>query len=132
MRAGTPAAPPKVEEGPTKEALTLFNQGRHEAAIVLARPLAEKGDADALFLLGFAAETGQGMESSREAALESYRLAAAGGNQEATYRRALILLNSADENERQQGSTALEDASKTEPKNAGRILGEAWLRGLLS
>jgi uncharacterized protein len=127
-----PAAPPKVEEGPTKEALTLFNQGRHEAAVILARPLAEKGDVDALFLLGFAAETGQGMEASRESALESYRLAAAKGHQEATYRRALILLNSSDEKERQQGNSALEDASKTDPKTAGRILGEAWLRGLLS
>ena len=127
-----PAAAPKATDKPSEKAFALFNQGRHEAAIELARPLAEKGDADALFLLGFATETGQGMEASREGALESYRLAAANGHKEATYRRALILLNSSDEKERQQGSTELEEAAKTDPKNAGRILGEAWLRGLLS
>lgn len=128
----TAAAPPKVEEGPSKDAYILFNQGRHESGVKLARPLAEEGNPDALFLLGFAAETGQGMDASRESALEFYRLAAADGHREATYRRALILLKSGDDKERQQGTTALEDASKIDPKTAGRILGEAWLRGLIS
>ncbi|MGJ8644110.1 MAG: tetratricopeptide repeat protein [Luteolibacter sp.] len=128
----TAAAPPTVEEGPSMDAYILFNQGRHESGVTIARPLAEKGDPDALFLLGFAAETGQGMDASRDSALESYRLAAAKGHKEATYRRALILLNTGDEEERKQGTTVLEDAAKTDPKTAGRMLGEAWLRGLIS
>lgn len=126
----TPALSPDAGDGPTKEALELFNKGRHRDAVEAARPLAEKGDADALFLLGYAAETGQGIDASREKALDFYRKAAAKDHQEATYRRALILLNSKDKAERETGRKVLEAASKTDPGTAGRILGEAWLRGL--
>ncbi|MCH7224736.1 tetratricopeptide repeat protein [Haloferula sp. A504] len=126
----TPALSPDAGDGPAKEALALFNQGRHRDAVEAARPLAEEGDADALFLLGYAAETGQGILASREEALDFYRKAAAKDHQEATYRRALILLNSKDKAERETGRKVLEAASETDPGTAGRILGEAWLRGL--
>src|SRR5690606_17431834 len=108
-----------------------FREGRHAAGVDLARPIAEKGNADALFLLGFAAETGQGITTSRADALEYYKKSAAAGHKEALYRRALILLNSQDGKERPDGREALESAAKSDPANAGRILGEAWLRGLL-
>jgi len=127
-----PATVPAVSEGPAKAALDAFREGRHTVGVDLAKPLAEKGDADALFLLGFAAETGQGMPASRDAALDNYKKAAAAGNKDATYRRALILLNSKEEKDRQEGRESLESAAGTDPANAGRILGEAWLRGLLS
>ncbi|MEK7951276.1 tetratricopeptide repeat protein [Luteolibacter soli] len=127
-----PATVPEIADGPAKAALDAFREGRHNVGVDLAKPLAEKGNADALFLLGFAAETGQGMPASRDAALENYKKAAAAGNKDATYRRALILLNSKEEKDRQEGREALESAAKTDPANAGRILGEAWLRGLLS
>ncbi|HBE22562.1 MAG TPA: hypothetical protein DDW21_03770, partial [Verrucomicrobiales bacterium] len=45
---------PSTIEGPIKEALEAFNDGRHVKAIDLARPLAEKGNADAMFLMGVA------------------------------------------------------------------------------
>ncbi|WP_338685057.1 hypothetical protein [Haloferula helveola] len=128
----TPAVLPDVEDGPLKEALELFNQGRHTAGVEAARKLAEEGNGDALFLLGYASETGQGIEASRENALEFYKQAAAKDHKEATYRRALILLNSKDDAEKQTGREALETAAKTDPGTAGRILGEAYLRGLLS
>jgi len=128
----TPALAPDKTDSPAKEALELFGQGRHHAAIAAARPLAEAGDPDALFLLAFASETGQGTEISRENALSFYLKAAEKDHKEATYRRALILLNSEDEKERETGKKALEDASKTDPSTAGRILGEAWLRGLIT
>jgi len=128
-----PVAPPTAAaDGPAKPALDAFREGRHSIAVDLAKPLAAKGNADALFLLGFAAETGQGLPASREAALENYQKAAAAGHKDATYRRALILLNSKEDKDRQQGREALETAAKTDAANAGRILGEAWLRGLLS
>jgi TPR repeat protein len=127
-----PASVPEVAEGPAKAALDAFREGRHAVGVDLAKPLAEKGNADALFLLGFAAETGQGAPASRDAALENYQKAAAAGHKDATYRRALILLNSKEDQDRQQGREALETAAKADPANAGRILGEAWLRGLLS
>lgn len=127
-----PVAQPTAAEGPAKAALDAFREGRHSIGVDLAKPLAAEGNADALFLLGFAAETGQGLPASREAALESYQKAAAAGHKDATYRRALILLNSKEDKDRQQGREALETAAKTDAANAGRILGEAWLRGLLS
>jgi len=127
----SPALSPD-SSSPAKEALELFRSGRHTAAVEAAGPLAEKGNADALFLLGFASETGQGIEASREKALDYYRRAAEAKHEEATYRRALILLNSEKEEERKEGREALENAAKEDPGNAGRILGEAWLRGSLS
>jgi TPR repeat protein len=127
-----PAVVPDVSDGPAKAALDAFREGRHSVGVDLAKPLAEAGNADALFLLGFAAETGQGLPASRDSALENYRKAAAAGHKDATYRRALILLNSKEEKDRQQGREALESAAQTDAANAGRILGEAWLRGLLS
>lgn len=126
------AQPTAAPDGPAKPALDAFREGRHWVAVDLAKPLAASGNADALFLLGFAAETGQGLPASREAALDNYQKAAAAGHKDATYRRALILLNSKEDKDRQQGREALETAAKTDAANAGRILGEAWLRGLLS
>ena len=119
-------------EGPAKEALEAFKAGRHAKAVELAKPLAEQGNGDALYLLGFASETGQGLEASKPKALEYYRKAAATGQKDATYRLSFILLASEDEKERNQGREALEAAAKNDPAVAGRILGEAWLRGRLS
>ena len=132
LPVGDSASMPAETEGPAKEALTAFKEGRHAKALDLAKPLAEKGNADALYLIGYAYETGQGVEASREKALENYRKAAAGGHKDATYRLSFILLASEDEAERTQASEALEKASKDDPAVAGRILGEAYLRGRLS
>jgi TPR repeat protein len=118
--------------GPAKEALDAFRNGRHAAAVELAKPLAEKGNADALFLLGVASESGQGTEQSREKALEYYRKASEAGHKESTYRRCLILLSGDNEKERAEARESLEKAAKDDPAVAGRFLGEAWLRGRLS
>lgn len=117
---------------PSAQAIELFRQGRHAEALKAARPLADEGDADALFLLGYASETGTGTDASRDAALEFYRRAAQAGHRESNYRRALILLNSQEAADREQARQALESAVEEDPANAGRMLGEAWLRGLLS
>ena len=44
------SAAPLAADRPAKEALDHFAAGRHAAAIELARPLAEQGDADAHIL----------------------------------------------------------------------------------
>jgi hypothetical protein len=119
-------------EGPAKEAIEAFRDGRHARAVELAKPLADKGDADALYLLGFAHESGQGVEASRELALNYYRKAADAKQQDAAYRLAFILLASDKETERDQARETLEQAAKEDPAVAGRILGEAYLRGLLT
>src|SRR6478609_7566112 len=82
----------KAVEGPAKEAMEAFKDGRHAKAVELAKPLAEQGNADALYLMGFASESGKGVEASKEKALEFYRKAAALKHKDATYRLAFILL----------------------------------------
>ena len=126
------AAIPTQVEGPAKAAMDAFQAGRQAKAVEMAKPLAEQGNAEALYLLGFAHESGQGAEASKEKALEYYRKAAAAKNKDAVYRLSFILLASDKEEERDQARQALETAAKDDPAVAARILGEAYLRGLLS
>lgn len=126
------AAAPAAAEGPAKEALAAFQDGRHSKAVELAKPLAEQGNAEALYLLGFASESGKGLEASRDKALEYYRKAAAAKHKDAVYRLSFILLASEKEEERNQAKEALENAAKDDPTVASRILGEAYLRGRLT
>lgn len=127
----SPTVPSEVS-GPAKDAMDAFQAGNHAKAIELAQPLAEEGNADALYLLGFAHETGAGVEASREKALEYYRKASAAKHKDAVYRLSFILLASEDEKERDQARKELEGAAKGDPAVAGRILGEAYLRGALT
>lgn len=126
----TPTVPADAE-GPMKEALAAFNEGRHIKAIDIARRLADKGNPDALFLMGYAHETGRGLEASRDKSIEFYKKASAAGQKDATYRLALILLSSKEKAEREQGKKNLEEAALKDPGNAGRILGEAYLKGMI-
>ena len=118
--------------GPAKAALDAFKDGRHAKAVELAKPLAESGNADALYLMGFAHETGQGAEASRDKALEFYGKANAAKHKDAAYRLAFILLASEDEKERDKARETLEAAAIDDVAVAGRILGEAYLRGRLT
>jgi hypothetical protein len=132
LPADNSAAVAPEAEGPAKEAMEAFKAGRHAKAVELAKPLAEQGNADALYLMGFASESGKGIEASKDKALEYYRKASGMKHKDATYRLAFILLASEKEEERNQAREALETAAKEDPAVAGRILGEAYLRGRLS
>lgn len=133
LPADSTAALPAEAAGPAKEAMDAFQSGRHAKAVELATPLAEIGNADALYLLGFAHESGKGVDAaSKEKALEYYRKAVDGKHKDAVYRMAFILLASEKEDERQQARQDLETAAKDDPAVAGRILGEAYLRGRLT
>lgn len=127
-----PTTLPTAQDGPTKEALEAFKAGRHAKAVELATPLAAKGNPEALYLLGFAAEAGKGLEVSKEKAIEYYRKAAALKHKDSIYRLAFILLASTKEEERSQARADLETSAKDDPSVAGRILGEAYLRGRLT
>ncbi|MEO7100881.1 MAG: tetratricopeptide repeat protein [Luteolibacter sp.] len=126
------ASVPAAAEGPAKDAMDAFQSGRHAKAVELAKPLAEQGNPDALYLMGFAYESGKGVEASKDKALEFYRKAAAAKHKDAVYRLSFILLASEKEDERDQARQALETAAKDDPTVAARILGEAYLRGRLS
>jgi TPR repeat protein len=123
---------PAEADGPAKAAMQAFRDGQHAKAVEMATPLAETGNGDALFLLGFAHETGQGAEPLRELAIDYYTRASAAGHKDATYRASLILLASEVEAEREKARDMLEAAAKSDPAVAGRILGEAYLRGRIS
>ena len=68
--AALPASLPTEVTGPAKVAMDEYQAGHHAKAIELAKPLADQGNADALYLLGFASESGQGVDQSKEKALE--------------------------------------------------------------
>jgi TPR repeat protein len=119
-------------DSPAKSAMDAFRAGDVEKAVTLATPLAAAGNLDALYLLGFAHESGKGAELSIEKATGYYQKAAAGGQKDAIYRLAFIQLASEKEEDRKAARESLESAAKTDPAVAGRILGEAWLRGRLS
>lgn len=116
-------------DGPAKAALEAFRGGDHEKAVALAGPLAATGNPDALYLLGFAHETGRGAETSRDKAIEFYTKAQAAGQKDAVYRLAFILMASEKEEEQNKAFGLLQEAMKTDPAVAGRILGEAHIRG---
>lgn len=119
-------------EGPAAKAFEAFADGRFDEAVKLAEPLANQNDADALYLMGIANETGQGVTASREKALGFYQRAAKLAHKDAPLRTSLILLSSDKYQEREDARKLLEETADKDAKVAGRILGEAWLRGLLS
>lgn len=119
-------------ETPSGKAFAAFAAGEHEKAVKLAIPLAETGDADAIYLLGFAHETGQGAEASREKAMEYYRKGLTRKHADSIYRLSFLLLASNEDDQVQEGRKLLETQAVTDPAVAGRILGEAFLRGNLS
>ncbi|MFT4177434.1 MAG: SEL1-like repeat protein [Luteolibacter sp.] len=125
------AALSSVQSEPLRQALDAFKAGDAKRAVDLAKPLADKGDREAIYLLGFAYETGKGVEADREKALEHYRRAADLKQKDASYRLSFILLASQKKEEREEARATLEKAAKDDPAVAGRILGEAYLRGLV-
>lgn len=130
--ATTASAPKLAASSPAAEAYAAYDKGEHAKAVELAKPLAEKGDKDAIYLLGFAHEYGQGLELSREKAIEYYRKGQAKNHADSIYRLAGILLSSGQGDQAQEGREALEKQAVTDPTIAGRILGEAFLLGRLT
>lgn len=122
-------APAAKADSPAKAAITAFEQEKYDEAIKLATPLAEKGDADAIYLLGFAYETGKGVAQSREKAVEYYRKGMEKFHADSIYRLSFILMASQDKAEVQEARTILEKQGLTDTGIAGRILGEAFLLG---
>jgi TPR repeat protein len=117
---------------PAALAYETYDKGEHAKAVELAKPLAEKGDKDAIYLMGFAHENGQGVEASREKAIEYYRKGQAKNHADSIYRLATILLTSGQGDQAQEGREILEKQAVTDPTVAGRILGEAFLLGRLT
>ncbi len=119
-------------ETPAGKALQIFADGEHKKAVELAMPLADKGDSLALYIMGFASETGQGTEASPAKALEYYRKGAAANHPDSIYRLAAILISSGQKDRVEEGRQLLEKQAAIYPAVSGRILGEAFLTGALT
>ena len=119
-------------ETPAGKALQIFADGEHKKAVELAMPLADKGDSLALYIMGFASETGQGTEASPAKALEFYRKGAAANHPDSIYRLAAILISSGQKDRVEEGRQMLEKQEAIYPAVSGRILGEAFLTGALT
>ena len=119
-------------ETPAGKALQIFADGDHKKAVGLAMPLADKGDPLALYIMGFASETGQGTEASPAKALEYYRKGAAANHPDSIYRLAAILISSGQKDRVEEGRQMLEKQAAIYPAVSGRILGEAFLTGALT
>jgi len=127
--AAKPAGESTVAADPAKAAVEAFNKGRVFEAVRMAKPLADAGNADALLIMALASESGRGVEASKEKAIEYYRKANEGGNQEAGYRLARLLVSTGNEKSRKEAQTLLEKLAKSDTGAASRILGEGALRG---
>jgi TPR repeat protein len=129
-----PAALPQADnDSLAKEAVAAYREGRRNGALEMARPLAEGGNADALFLMGFLLESApEPARLSRGQAMSYYyRRAEAAGHPEAPGRRKLVLLASGTKDEQKAVTALLESAADRGDARSARILGEAWLRGLV-
>lgn len=121
-----------VAATPAGKALEQFAAGEHEKAVALAKPLADKGDSLALYIMGFAHETGQGAEASALKAVEFYRKGAEKNHPDSIYRLSFILMGSGAKDRVEEGRKLLEKQAAIDPAVAGRILGEAFLTGRLT
>ncbi len=117
---------------PAGKALDTFAAGEHEKAVGLAKPLADKGDPLALYIMGFAHETGQGVEASPVKAIEYYRKGADANHSDSIYRLASILMSSGQKDRVEEGRKLMEKQAAIDPAVSGRILGEAFLTGRLT
>jgi len=123
----------KPEEGsPSEKAILAFQAGNHEEAVALAEPLAADGNENAIHLLGFAYETGRGVEQSRDKAIQYYEKGVATGHANSIYRLSFLLMGSDKEEDVLRAQKMLEEQAEKDPKLAGRTLGEAFLRGVFT
>ena len=117
---------------PAGKALHTFAAGEHEKAVGLAKPLADKSDPLALYIMGFAHETGQGAEASQVKAIEYYRKGADLNHSDSIYRLSSILMSSGQKDRVEEGRKLMEKQAAIDPAVSGRILGEAFLTGRLT
>lgn len=138
MAAGDESILPTVPEGnPASSAYKAFRDERITEALNLYVPLAEKGDADANFLMAYAAEVRNEAGPSGASRLQvqgrHYGIAAAKGNPEAVYRLMLMRLISGEPGQREAAKQDLETAAAEDGNSrAWRVLGEAWLKGAVN
>lgn len=124
------AAPQIGRDHELRQAVNLYRSGWKESATALAKPLAEKGDKDAWFLLGLLLEEEAPAQLSRGQAMDfAYRRAAAAGHVEAGWRLIITRIGNGEEKAKAAAVQELEAAAAKNDPLALRALGEVRLRG---
>lgn len=85
-----PQAQPGFQDG-----LLAYHRGDHTVAMEIWRPLAERGDASAQYMVGYLYAQGEGVESSSRTAAKWYRKAADQGDPDAQLNLGLMYVNGA-------------------------------------
>ena len=91
LPAQTPAqtpAQPRFQDG-----LLAYHRGDHTVAMDIWRPLAERGDASAQYMVGYLYAQGEGVQSSSRSAAKWYRKAADQGDPDAQLNLGLMYVN---------------------------------------
>jgi len=76
--------------GPLEDAYGAYERGDYATAVLLFRPLAEQGNAQAQAQLGFMFNAGRGVSQDYEQAAAWYRRSAEGGNAAGQYNLAVM------------------------------------------
>src|SRR4051794_7945623 len=74
---------------PYHDGMTAYDRGDYKAAIALWRPLADKGDADAMFNVGILYDNGKGVPHDAAEAARWFRKAAEQGQSKAQFNLAV-------------------------------------------
>jgi TPR repeat protein len=128
---GPTVLPRIADSSAAHAAFEAYRSGEVSKALEMARPLADHGDGDACFLLGFSAEEGYSRSPSRlQAMAYYYQRAAAAGNAEAPLRDTLAAWEESSGDEKAKARQEIETAATQGNPRACRILGEAWMRGI--
>ena len=79
-----------VFAGPVEDSIKAYRSGDYKTAYQLIKPQAEKGDANAQFILGFLYDEGKGVPQDYTEAAKWYRRAAEQGNKAARHNLGLM------------------------------------------
>jgi len=126
IAAGMPAA-----WADKSDALIAYESGNYKEAARQFRPLAEDGDAEAQYYLGYMYEKGQGVAKDQAIMRKWYQRAADGGNAKAQYKVAvgyafgLAGLPQSDED----AAKWLRQSAENGYKRAQKTLGRAYAEG---
>ena len=113
------------------DALAAYRAGNYDAAARQFRPLAEKGDAQAQYYLGYMYEKGQGVAKNPALMRQWYQRAADGGNAKAQYKVAIgyaFGLGGVTQSD-EDAAKWLRQSAQNGYRRAQRTLGRAYAEG---
>lgn len=95
LMLGAQSQPPAQPPAPSgfQDGLLAYHRGDHTAAMEIWRPLAERGDASAQYMVGYLYAQGEGVKSSSGKAAKWYRKAADQGDPDAQLNLGLMYVN---------------------------------------